>query len=97
MKDLSKLGRDLSKTIIIDNLSENFMAQPDNGIHIKGFYHDMGDRELDKLAPFLKGLVQRKVPDVRSELGSLRHHHHHVSYTGSPVRPTKVCGVGAPH
>ncbi|TNV86397.1 hypothetical protein FGO68_gene6899 [Halteria grandinella] len=97
MKDLSKLGRDLSKTIIIDNLSENFMAQPDNGIHIKGFYHDMGDRELDKLAPFLKGLVQRKVPDVRSELGSLRHHHHHVSYTGSPVRPTKVGGVGAPH
>lgn len=57
MKDLSKLGRDISKTIIIDNLSENFMAQPDNGIHIKGFYHDMGDRELDKLAPFLKSLV----------------------------------------
>lgn len=72
MKDLAKLGRDLSKTIIIDNIQENFMAQPDNGINIRGWYFDQSDRELDKLLPFLKGIVQRRVPDVRNELRQLR-------------------------
>ena len=57
VKDLAKLGRDLTKTIIIDNIQENFMAQPDNGINIRGWYFDQSDRELDKLLPFLKGIV----------------------------------------
>ena len=65
IKDLSKLGRNLQRTIIIDNIQENFMAQPDNGLHIKGWYNDPADRELDKLLSFLKGLVNKKVPDVR--------------------------------
>jgi CTD small phosphatase-like protein 2 len=92
VKDLSKLGRSIQKTIIIDNIAENFMAQPDNGIHIKGWYHDMGDREFEKLLPILKGFVQRKVPDVRAELRSLRHSHLHgganviSGITGSPMR-----------
>lgn len=31
-KDLSKIGRDLSKTIIVDNIAENYQLQPQNGI-----------------------------------------------------------------
>ena len=72
VKDLSRLGRNLQKTIIIDNLQENFMAQPDNGIHIRGWYTDMGDKELDKLTPFLKSLVTRQVQDIRPELRNYR-------------------------
>lgn len=65
------------------------MAQPDNGIHIRGWYHDLGDKELDKLLPFLKSLVTRSVPDVRAEL---RNHRYHgiggsMSSPGSPMRP----------
>jgi NLI interacting factor-like phosphatase len=67
------------------------MAQPDNGIHIRGWYHDLGDKELEKLLPFLKGLVTRAVPDVRPELRAYRHQHPGsglpYSYQGSPVRP----------
>jgi TFIIF-interacting CTD phosphatase-like protein len=49
------------------------MAQPDNGIHIRGWYQDLGDKELEKLVPFLKNLVLRNIQDVRSELRSFRH------------------------
>ena len=34
IKDLSKLGRPINKTIIVDNLAENFILQKDNGIFI---------------------------------------------------------------
>ena len=67
-KDLSKLGRDLRKTIIIDNIEENFQCQPENGIPILGWYHDPHDKELEKYAPFLRNLVVRRVRDVRNEV-----------------------------
>jgi len=54
-KDLSKLGRDLKKIIIIDNLAENFELQPENGIFIQSWYGDPEDRALFELAPLLKG------------------------------------------
>lgn len=50
------------------------MLQHDNGIHIRSWYNDPLDRELDKLLPFLKGLVQKGTPDVRTELKAHRYH-----------------------
>ena len=55
IKDLSKLGRDLNKVIIVDNVAENFQLQPDNGIFIKSWFEDMSDTALEELAPLLKG------------------------------------------
>jgi len=43
IKDLSKLGRSLQTTIIVDNLAENFLLQKDNGIFIRTWYDDMSD------------------------------------------------------
>ena len=40
VKDLSRIGRDLSRTIIVDNVAENFQLQPDNGIFIKSWFDD---------------------------------------------------------
>ena len=40
IKDLSKIGRDLSRTIIVDNLAENFILQKDSGIFITTWYSD---------------------------------------------------------
>lgn len=40
VKDLSRIGRDLNRTIIVDNLAENFQLQPENGIFIKSWFTD---------------------------------------------------------
>ena len=72
MKDLSLLGRDINKTIIIDNISDNFILQPDNGIFISTWYDDMRDRFLDEITPLLCEIVEKKVPDVRRALRTYR-------------------------
>jgi CTD small phosphatase-like protein 2 len=72
VKDLSLLGRDIHKTIIIDNISDNFILQPENGIFISTWYDDMSDRFLDEITPLLKEIVERQVPDVRVALRRYR-------------------------
>jgi len=64
LKDLSKIGRDLFRTMIIDNAPENFKLQPDNGIEIISWYNNPYDTELLELMPFLTELVMKKVDDV---------------------------------
>ena len=72
VKDLSLLGRDIAKTIIIDNISDNFILQPDNGIFISTWYDDMNDRFLDEITPLLCEIVEKKIPDVRRALRAYR-------------------------
>jgi len=72
IKDLSRIGRPLNKTIIVDNVAENFSKQPDNGIFIKSWFDDMSDTALLELAPLLKQIVEKKVTDVREALRKFR-------------------------
>ena len=63
------LGRDLKRTIIVDNLAENFQATtPNNGIWVESWYDDMQDTVLPRLGKFLQQLVEESVPDVRKVL-----------------------------
>ena len=64
-KDLSKIGRDLGRTIIVDNLEDNFKLQPNNGIHIWTWLDDMKDTQLDDLGKILKDLVSKNPNDIR--------------------------------
>lgn len=54
-KDLTKLDRDLTKTLIVDNNPDNFQLQPENGIYIRSWYNDPDDEALMRLAPLLIG------------------------------------------
>ena len=55
IKDLNNLGRDIKRTIIIDNLKENFeLTTPDNGIWVESWYDDLDDKVLPTLVPFLE-------------------------------------------
>ena len=56
-KDLSKLGRCLMKTLIIDNNQSNFQRQPENGILIKNWYDDPNDIALKELSETLIQIV----------------------------------------
>ena len=53
VKDLTKLGRDLNKVIIVDNLAQNFSRQSENGILIRSWFDDKEDLALKELAPIL--------------------------------------------
>jgi len=63
VKDLRVLGRDLGKTMIIDNSPPAFTNQVDNGIPIVSWYTDKHDTELIKTIPVLQKL--RTLSDVR--------------------------------
>ena len=71
-KDLSKLGRCLSKTIIVDNNALNFRLQPANGIYIKSWYSDPQDEALIKLCPLLIQIAKSGYPDVRVALKNIK-------------------------
>ena len=72
VKDLSLLGRDLSKTIIVDNLEENFRRQPDNGLPIITWKGDINDFSLKYLTTILKNIVINKVSDVRKVIKKIK-------------------------
>lgn len=64
------LGRDIKKTIIVDNLPENFLSTcPNNGIEITSWYgDDLDDKELLKMIPILRMLALNEEKDVRKVL-----------------------------
>lgn len=69
VKDLLRLGRDMGRTVLVDNNPCSFLFQPENGILCEGFYGDPSDRHLHEATlPLLKLLAF--VQDVRPVLTS---------------------------
>ncbi len=69
IKDLSKLGRDLSKVVILDNKPQNYELQKENGIYIKSYYgNNQNDKVLSYLIPILNKIANNPQNDVRKEI-----------------------------
>ena len=72
VKDLQRIGRPLDKTIIVDNIAQNFRMQKNNGILIKPFYgEDQNDQALIDLIPILINIAKDNI-DVRNGLVKYR-------------------------
>ena len=72
IKDLSKLGRDLKKIVIVDNMQQAFRLQKNNGICIKAFYGDVvADRDTLKILSIILEKIRfdaEKSNDIRISL-----------------------------
>ena len=72
IKDLSKLGRDLGRIIIVDNLSQCFKLHGENGILISSFYgEDENDKVLIELQKILIKIYYENC-DVRKSLNKYK-------------------------
>ena len=49
IKDLSRLGRDLNKVIIVDDTANSFKLQKENAIKVNSWKGDPNDTELQEV------------------------------------------------
>ena len=67
IKDLSKLGRDIKKVIIVDNIANNFKLNSENGIQISPFFgEDEEDNTLNELKKILISFANDEYEDLRT-------------------------------
>ena len=64
VKDISRIGRDMKKIIIIDNMKENFRLNQKNGIKIFPFYGDNNDNVLNELKKILILIFRQGYEDL---------------------------------
>ena len=72
IKDLSKIGRDLSKTLIVDNNPHSFKLQHENGILISSYFGEKNnDKALIELQKVLIKIYKEK-RDVRESIAKYK-------------------------
>ncbi|KAM9848519.1 CTD small phosphatase-like protein 3 [Aulostomus maculatus] len=74
IKDLSVLGRDLAKTVVLDNAPHTYPYHLMNTIPIKSWSGESEDRELHRLVPYMEKLSAAE--DFREVLKKRKDHFH---------------------
>ena len=64
VKDISRIGRDMKRIIIVDNMEQNFRLNKKNGIKIKAFYGEQNDKVLYELSKILVMIVKQGYDDL---------------------------------
>ena len=57
VKDLSRLGRPLQRTIIIDNSPASYYFQPENAVPVTSWFDDQNDRLLKDIIPDMERIA----------------------------------------
>ncbi|XP_028854920.1 carboxy-terminal domain RNA polymerase II polypeptide A small phosphatase 2 isoform X1 [Denticeps clupeoides] len=70
VKDLSRLGRQLNKTLILDNSPASYIFHPENAVPVVSWFDDLEDTELLNLLPVFEELSE--ADDVYAKLHQLR-------------------------
>ncbi|XP_048856387.1 carboxy-terminal domain RNA polymerase II polypeptide A small phosphatase 2 [Brienomyrus brachyistius] len=70
VKDLSRLGRDLHRTLILDNSPASYIFHPENAVPVVSWFDDLEDTELLNLLPIFEELSQTE--DIYAQLQLLR-------------------------
>lgn len=68
IQNISLLGRDLRKCIIIDNNPQCYQLHPEHAVPISSWFEDHLDVELLTIIPLLRDLARDDVEDVRDVL-----------------------------
>jgi len=71
VKDMSRMGRDLTQIMILDNSPHSYLFNRENAIPCETWYNETSDRELMDIMPLLERLADPSVVDVRKELREL--------------------------
>jgi TFIIF-interacting CTD phosphatase-like protein len=70
VKDLSCLGRDLARVVIVDKCPMAYFFQPENAIQTPAWrgYNEPDNDELTRLSELLESLIE--ATDIRKELST---------------------------
>jgi len=65
VKDMGRMGRDITQIMILDNSPHSYLFNRENAIPCETWYNDKNDRELLELIPIFEQLADPKVTDIR--------------------------------
>ena len=70
IKDITKIGRDIKKIIIVDNIANNFKLNPENGIQISPFFGEYSEKDtvLSELKKILILFYKSGFEDLREAI-----------------------------
>eukprot|EP00042_Codosiga_hollandica_P024966 m.108168 g.108168 ORF g.108168 m.108168 type:complete len:255 (+) comp51725_c0_seq1:102-866(+) len=58
VKDMRRMGRDIRKTVIVDNAPASYMFTPENAVAVTSWFSDPNDTELLDLIPFFEDMAR---------------------------------------